>query len=450
MIEVEIPLSRAQRQFADDPHPLKILVAGRRWGKSLLMKAMLTQAGLAAPGRSLLIMPIQSQCNDWFTELYTDSKVESFDNLSQANEDDEDSPMYSYQNLLAKKPKMWPYPLMTFTGTNHRLGFRSFENPTRIRSGNCTGLIVGDEANDLDGKEVNRVLISKILDTRAQIILTSTITHHNYLWDLYLRGQTNDPVVKSWLFTTPSGPAFQGEEGKQRLKDFRSLYTELEWNSEMLCIPSQDGTSLFPYLDQCLNDFPVPTKPEDGRRYIGGLDLGRVHDPEELIITDDLGQVVCHDSFELGLTHEVMAQRVAARCRFWNAMIVADATGAGGSGGSRSSEDSHILTYRAALPDGKLIPLIWSANADSKSKRDIISHLSLMTEQAKVSINKDKFPKLIAQMRRYKLIIKHGKLQGFGCVDGHDDCVAALAQAFWGLKQNWLSDPNGLPLSMGV
>ncbi len=412
------------------------------------MKAMLTQAGLEAPGRSLLIMPIQSQCNDWFTELYTDSEVTDFNELA-ANLDEDDEEVYTFENLLACKPKMWPYPMMTFAGTRHRLGFRSFENPKRIRSGNCTGLIIGDEANDLDGAEVARVLISKILDTKAQIVLTSTITHHNWLWDLYLRGQTNDKIVKSWLYTTPQGPAFQGELGKQRLADFRSLYTEMEWNAEMLCIPSKDGTGLFPYLDQCINDFPVPDKPDASRKYIGGLDLGRVHDNEELIIMDDEGQIVFHESFELGLTHEMMAQRVAARARYWNALIVVDATGAGGSGGGRGGEDSHVLTYRAALPDGMLQPLYWSPNADSRTKRDIISHLSLMTEKGKISINREKFPKLINQMRRYKLLISNNKVVGFGCKEGHDDCVAALAQAEWGLKMNWVSSNDGVPLSRG-
>lgn len=410
------------------------------------MKAMLTEAGMSAPGRSLLIMPIQSQCNDWFTELISDTEVED---PECSNEDDDDASEYNYESILDRKPKLWPYPQIIFAGTKHRLGFRSFENPKRIRSGNCTGLIVCDEANDLDGDEVIRVLLSKILDTKAQIILTSTVTHHNWLWDLYLRGQSNDTMVKSWMFTTPEGVAFQGEDGKKRLADFRSLYPEWQWDAEMLCKPGKDGTAVFPYLDQCLTTLLPPENPENGRRYIGGLDLGRVGDPEELIILDDNGQVVFHESFDLGLTHEVMAQRVAARSRFWNAVIVADATGAGGSGGHRSAEDSHILTYRAALPDGMLRPLFWSPNADSRSKRDIISHLSLMTEQAKVQINKDKFPKLIAQMQRYKMIVKNGKCIGFGCTDGHDDCVSAMAMADWGIKEHWIGEA-GLPLAMGV
>jgi len=72
-----------------------------------------------------------------------------------------------------------------------------------------------------------------------------------------------------------------------------------------------------------------------------------------------------------------------------------------------------------------------------------------MTERGGVRINRDKFPKLIGQMRRYKLIVSStgGKVIGFGCTDGHDDCVAAIAQAFWGLKHNWLPEPGGVPLS---
>src|SRR6185312_5149121 len=198
MIEVTIPLSHAQQAFIADPHPIKILIGGRRVGKSLTVKSALTETGLKAPGRSLLIMPVQSSANDFFTEMYTDAELETFDQIAErATDDDDEDTEYTFDHLLASKPKMWPFPLMTFAGTRHRLGFRSFENPRRIRGGNCTGLIVCDEANDLDGDEVTRVLMSKILDTKAQLILTSSITHHNWLWDLYLRGKTGDRMVKS-------------------------------------------------------------------------------------------------------------------------------------------------------------------------------------------------------------------------------------------------------------
>ena len=150
------------------------------------------------------------------------------------------------------------------------------------------------------------------------------------------------------------------------------------------------------------------------------------------------------------MTHEAMAQRVAARSRYWNAPVVIDATGGGGSGGSRGREDSHVKTYKAALPEGMVHELFWSSNSESQSKKDIVSYAALCTEQNRFTINPDKFPKIVAQMKRYRVLLsKDRKHIGFGCKDGHDDCVAAVCQALWGMK-GWLRDENGLPLSAGI
>jgi hypothetical protein len=70
-----------------------------------------------------------------------------------------------------------------------------------------------------------------------------------------------------------------------------------------------------------------------------------------------------------------------------------------------------------------------------------------MTEQGKVSINRQKFPKIVDQMRRYKMLIQKDRFIGYGCKEGHDDCVSCLASAVWGLKQGFAGNRDGLPLS---
>lgn len=431
-MQIVIPLSRQQREFLNDPHPIKVFIGGRRVGKSYVAKAAILKAGTEAPGRSCCVMPIQSQCNQFFEEFYTDTtfNVDGF----------------TFDDLLESEPKRWPQPQMVFADTRHRCTWNSFEKPKRLRGGNWTGVVVTDEANDLKGDDLSKVIFPKLLDTKGQCIITSSISTHNWLWDLYLQGQKPNRMVKSWKVPTPEGPAFQGVGGKQRLEDFKSFFPDWIWRSECLCEPSADNTALFPYLDQCLNKDAVESRPIEGERYVAGLDLGRVADPEELCIVSESGRVVFWESFDKGLTHAAMAQRVGARCRFWKARCVIDATGAGGAGGMRGEADSHVKEYKAQLPEDYCIPFYWSGNSDSKNKRDVISNLSLRTERQQLSINEDKFPKLIEQMRRYRLIVKNGKVNGFGCVEGHDDCVAALAQAAWGIKEGWFSSEDGIAL----
>jgi hypothetical protein len=421
--ELQIDLTRPQIEIANDPHKIAVLIAGRGWGKTLLAHALVIKVGLSEPGTSAVIMPIQSQAKERYQELLDTPGLEEF---------------------IANKVT-WPFPVITWKGTGHRTEFRSFDEPKRLRGGAWSGIVVLDEANDLDGKMVRSVILLKAMKSKARVFITSTITHENWLWDLYLRGLKKDPLVRSWMYTTPEGIAYQGPGGQQRLADFKSLLSEYEWKTECLCQPTKSDTACFPFLDGCLVEFDQEKfkEPEKGRRYIIGLDLGRTRDHTVYTVSRDDGLVVARHQFELGLTHGMMAQRVAAVQRYYNgATVVIDATGAGGSGGDRSADDSYVKEYQKEIPRNRLRPLFWSPNSESQSKKDIISNLMLSTEQKKIQIPRS-FGEVIEQMRNYKVLVsRNRRTTGFGCPDGHDDYVASLAMSAWGLAKAWLP-PTG-------
>jgi|SRR5579862_261623 len=416
---VTIPLTQAQIEIANDPHRVKVLIAGRGWGKSTLLYAVLSQIGLSNQGKSAVIMPIQSQAKDFFRDM---SDGENFDSLLQG------------------EPILWPYPLITWKGTKHRLEFRSFERPKRLRGGRWTGGIVAcDEANDLSGDEITKIILPKMSTGDSQLYITSTITHQNWLWDLGQRGLSGDKLVKTWIYPSPTGIAFQGPKGKQRLADLKSITPEYQWNSEYLCIPGQDNSTAFPYFNQCIIDANPPEGPEKSFGFIGGLDLGRTRDHTFLTILRSDGLLVHAEEFELGQTHELMAQRVGARSRYWDCPIVIDSTGGGGSGGARSSNDSFVEVYRQQV--NSLREFYWSPNSESQSKRDIISNLMLLTEQRRLKVPK-RFAAVISQMQNYRVLQSRGSKTTFGCKQGHDDAVASLAMSAWGLHRRWYSDPK--------
>lgn len=415
-MQVSIPLTQAQIDIANDPHRVKVVLAGRGWGKSTLLYAVLTMIGLTSRGKSAVIMPIQSQAKDFFRDM---SDGENFESLTDG------------------EPILWPYPLITWKGTKHRCEFRSFERPKRLRGGRWTGGVVAcDEANDLSGDEISKIILPKMSTGDSQLYITSTITHHNWLWDLAQKGLGNDPLVKAWIFPSPTGIAFQGPKGKQRLADLRSITPKHIWDSEYLCIPGEDNSTAFPYFKQCIVDADPPTVRQPGRAYIAGLDLGRTRDHTFLTILDDTGLLVHAEEFELGQTHELMAQRVGARARYWDCSVVIDSTGAGGSGGTRLGSDSHVEVYRQHV--NSLREFYWSPNSESQSKRDIISNLMLMTEQKRLRVPK-KFQTVISQMQGYRVLQARGSKTTFGCREGHDDGVASLAMAAWGLHRRWFS-----------
>lgn len=422
MIDIDIKLMPWQIEFLNDPHKIKVLVAGRQSGKSTALIAGLQKTCTESKGRSAVVMPIQAQSNEFFKVVGGTPGI---------------------PETLFSEPKLWPYPQMTFQPYSHFLEYRSFEHPKRLRGGKWTGIVACDEANDLNGDEIMRVIYPKVSTTDAQVLVTSTITHANWMWDLYQRGQGDDPMVKSWLVTSDRGYSFQGKAGRQRLEDLRSVTPKWIWDSEFMCVPNTDNSTCFPYWKDCVVNATPPRGPQAGRRYVCSIDLGRTRDHTVCVVMDDEGLIVLAVVFELGLKHSEMAPVIAAHARHWRAGVVIDATGKGGN--TASDGDSHVETYREHMPD--LREFFWSGNRNNQTKVDVISHLMLMIEQGRITCPA-MFDALDRQMRAYAVKAARGQQSTFGPKNpkDHDDLVSALAQAVWGFKEgneDWFGDEEG-------
>lgn len=294
----------------------------------------------------------------------------------------------------------------------------------------------------MDGNDVFKIIAPKLADQDGTLYLTSTITHHNWLWDLYLRGQDpREKLVKSWLYPTSTGIMFQGEKGRQRLEDLKSVTDFKTWQSEYECIPSSDDTSAFPFINDCL-DGVDNIAPNKGGPFIMGLDLGRSIDSTVMVIIHVPTGTVCHTHrFAKGSRHETMALAVGAETKRWgNCSVVIDSTGGGGSGGAKTSDDSYVNFYRPHITE--LHKFVWSPNRENAAKKDLIDALCLAFETAKLHINKDKFQELIAELRNYRVFVERSGQVTFGPRTGHDDYVSALAMAWWGIKQHWYNTNN--------
>src|SRR6185369_14352704 len=64
---IQIKLTPAQLEVANDPHRYRIICAGRRFGKSTLARMLLLQMAMAKQGLYWIVSPTYSQCvqNHW-------------------------------------------------------------------------------------------------------------------------------------------------------------------------------------------------------------------------------------------------------------------------------------------------------------------------------------------------------------------------------------------------
>lgn len=430
-----------QLEILNDRTRIRVIVGTRRWGKSTVLVGAHTKVGCDAPGFSLMVNPWQSQSEKFYLQ-----NIRSIPNFEKT--------------FFSKPTKLWPFPKMTFKGTGHEWECRGFERNPDAMLGGQLSLATLDESADFDSDDVMRVILPRTADRRAPVIISGTVTTEaSFLWQYYLRGQpgpAKDPNVRSWYFdcegrTKPGGEpsqehaplVFRGDAGAKELAFQRSQVSQWVFDQQFLCKPASDGATAFPFLSDCLmpddakdaDGKPLfPRGPVEGRRYMACLDIGRDVNQSFIVVIDDRGVVVDAEDFPLGWRHEDYARRAAAKARYWNATLRADATGAGGSGGQRSAKDSYILVYKAEFP--MLKEFFFSGSSTEQSKYELVTSLMLMFEQKKILISR-RFKILIEQLMNYAAIVKPAGTT-FGPRHGQDDGVSAVLMAAWGFKRGWV------------
>lgn len=348
------------------------------------------------------------------------------------------------RKCLEKDPKVHPYPKITYK-SKHELSMKTWEN----HSGQLGGYLNRcwlDECADFESDQVFKVLQPMLADKRGLMFCTGTVTTEtSFIWDMYLRGQTSNPRFKSWRYTWKDAMVFQGKAGYLELCDAYETMSFLDFMTQYEVIPVGDDSTAFPKLKRCEVDVEPPPGPQNGRRYCMAADLARTKDHTYVVIIDDTGLVVYEEEFQKGLDYAVYAEKCARLARFWQVgdAFTIDATGCGGSGGQRTTEDSIVKIYRAAYPDVR--PFTWSGNSESQSKHQVVQFFACLTEEKSrhqdaqgnfVDLPKLRIPrrfeKLLRQLGGYRLKVSKttGQLTYMGRF-GHDDGASACILACW-------------------
>lgn len=414
-----------QQEIVYDKTKYRCLIACRRWGKSTTVCADMIISGLATPaGFSLLLNPFQDQSNKFYNQTFMRTT--------------------NIQKILAKEPKVHPYPRVTFKG-GHELNMKTWEN----HSGQLGGYLNRcwlDECADFESNEVFKILQPMLSDRRGQMMTVGTVTTEtSFLWDMFLRGQGTNPRFKSWRYTWKDAIVFQGKDGERELQDAFETMSYLDFQTQYEVIPVGDDSTAFPKLSRCVVDVEPPPEPQAGRQYCMTADLGRTKDHTYATVIDDTGLVVYEEEFQRGLDYAIYAEKCAHLARFWQVgdAFTIDASGCGGSGGQRTTEDSIVKIYKDAYPSVR--PFTWSGNSESQSKHQVVQFFACLTEEKTqhrdaagnlVSLPKlripRKFERLTRQLQAYRLkVSKTSGTMTYQGRFGHDDGASALILCAW-------------------
>jgi len=183
-----LPLHWQQGEVFDDPARFRVIAAGRRWGKTTLMRAALLQSASERPGKSP---------ENWHAYIAPD--------LQQARR-------VMWRPILDAVPRSWieKDPNQTRMEiqlvTGQIIVLLGADNPDSLR-GMGFRRVVLDEYADMDGPAIwEPILLPALLTADGDALIGGTPKGFDHFYELWQRGQDKRPHWVSWRYPTREAP----------------------------------------------------------------------------------------------------------------------------------------------------------------------------------------------------------------------------------------------------
>lgn len=230
-----------QIEVWQDPARFKVIVAGRRCGKSNLAIKKILAAGLEAPSGSavLYVGPTQAQTR----QIAWDALLE------QGRE-------------VIKNAHVNSMDITLINGV--KIHLRSAENPDTLRGLKVYFAIIDEAAFIKDENLWAKVIRPSLSDLKGSAIFISSPSGRNWFYDLYKLGDSgSEDDWKSWHLTTYDNPTIDPKEIESAKKTLSSFI----FKSEFLASFDNAGSDIF-------KEEWFKTKPEPSEgQYVVAIDL---------------------------------------------------------------------------------------------------------------------------------------------------------------------------------
>ena len=325
---------------------------------------------------------------------------------------------YLPKQVLAKPFNESELYAQFFTGSVLRI--LGADEPDSLRGIRFKGVVL-DEFALMKREVYDEILAPVLMESKGWADFYFTPKGRNHAYEFWRRG--GQDAFPDWR----SFDMIASESGILTPEQLRLAEQEMGadlYRQEMLCEFLEDVQAVFRGLDACLYGEAEP--PREGRRYIHGIDLGRVHDATVITTIDAAKRHVVNVERLTDNNWSMQKQIIAGIAHRYDGLIRCEEN----SFGSPIIED---LKEMGLSVEG--------FTTTSKSKQAIIDGLRVAIAQRLITIPKD-FTQMITELRDYEYKIpKDGTINPdnlrYGAPDGegfYDDCVMSLALAVHGLK----------------
>lgn len=386
-LTVHLPTPHAdQRRVIEGAVRFNTVDCGRRWGKTTLGENRLLDAALSGHPAA------------WF------------------------APTYRMLAEVWRDVRRLAQPVLRRAdGQEHRmelvtggvLDFWSLDMQDSARGRKYARVVVDEAAMIPDLEDAwQAVLRPTLTDLVGDAWFLSTPRGRNFFWRLFQRGQdAGEPHYASWQMPTRSNPYILPSE----IAAAEHELPERTFAQEYLATFMDDGGGVFRRVMDAAT-LPGLATPDPKRQTVLGVDWGRMHDFTVLVLLDtQTHEVVDFDRFNQ-IDWHFQRDRLMTLYQRWKPLaIVAEENSIG---------DPNISELRrAGLP-------VQGFKTTNATKAEIIEGLSLGIERGDVRY--PKIPELTNELLAYEQERLPSGLIRYGAPSGqHDDCVIALALAYW-------------------
>lgn len=430
-----------QREIVTCAAPFICFMGGRGSGKSFTIQSRMKWRSSKYPRlRSMYVTPLSVQGLVIYQEMMADVEFRKF----------------------VKKSNTRPYPEIWLKNGSH-IWFRSFQRPDAIRS---TGEddIYPDESQDpaYTENQFDTCLMPLLgrrpspAGGRGVLFLSGQFRGDDWrkkrYWDRgipTIDGKKN-PLYKpdtyqSWRIPSSEGWSYKTPGGTERLELIKNNTRKAVWDQEWDCIPMANANAAFPSYEidaitkQNYKLYAL-TEPLRHRGYCAGVDIGRIIDGTVIVVMAQNGDVVFVEVMPQGLDYGLAAKKCAQISAHFNACMIVDATG--GATPAQPDPDKYVKLYREAARQYQ-IPFrehYWGRN-----KNSIVEGFALAIHQKRITIPAIGTEQLISEMKAYEYqYSEKTHCYTYNAPRGqHDDCVAAITQAWHGVESGFCPMHNG-------
>jgi len=291
---------------------------------------------------------------------------------------------------------------------------KSADSPESLVGVGLDKLIV-DEASMVSEKAWTMALRPTLIDSKGSALFISTPKSKNWFYDLWVKGQMDDPEWKSWQFSSFENSYLDKKEVEAAAQDM----TALEYEQEILAqFVSSQGKVFGNIAEHIAGDLKGP---EPDTYYYMGVDFGGRYDNTAVVVINANTYHVDYVEVMVDTDWPVQKKRIKEIYELYNQpYCTGDATGLGGQNAISELEDMGIS--------------IDPFNFSESNRNQLIGNMILFFENGYVTYPPDE--NLLNELEIFGFVYKKNGQKKYSAPNNkHDDMVMAFALALWSIPK---------------